>query len=89
MTVLSHGHFSPMTRSRLIIYFSIFQLNLICRTGVGLPTIRTGTLPIRVNDYRYLVIFLQFAQGTVVPGNLQAYSLRMHWLLLLIVFINQ
>ena len=39
-------------------HFSIFHLNLICLTSVGLPTIRTGTLPIRMTDYRYLVIFL-------------------------------
>ena len=39
-------------------YFSISQLSLICLTSVGLPTIRTGILPIRMTDYRYLVIFL-------------------------------
>ena len=58
MTELSHGCFSFMTRSCLIIYFSIFHLNLICLTSVGLPTIRTGILPIRMTDYRYLVIFI-------------------------------
>ena len=39
-------------------HFSIFYLDLICLTSVGLPTIRTGTVPIRMTDYRYLVIFL-------------------------------
>ncbi len=28
----------------------------------------------------YIVHRYRFAQGTVVPGILQAYSLRMHWL---------
>ena len=58
MKILSHGDFSSMTRSCLIIHLSIFQLNLICLTSVGLPTIRTCTLPIRMTDYRYQVIFL-------------------------------
>ena len=38
-------------------YFSISHLDLICLTSVGVPTIRTGILPIRMTDYRYLVIF--------------------------------
>jgi hypothetical protein len=33
----------------------------------------------------YIVHRYRFAQGTIVPGILQAYSLRMHWLILLIV----
>jgi hypothetical protein len=37
----------------------------------------------------YVLHRYRFAQGTVVPGNLQAYSLRMDWLLLLIVLFNQ
>ena len=28
----------------------------------------------------YVLHRYRFAQGTVVPGNLQAYSLRMHWI---------
>ena len=47
-----------MTRSCLIIHFSISQLDLICLTSVDLPTIRAGFLPIRMTDYRYQVIFL-------------------------------
>ena len=41
-----------------LIHFSISQLSLICLTSVGFPTIRTGTLPIRMTDDRYQVIFL-------------------------------
>jgi len=37
----------------------------------------------------YILYRYRFAQGTAVPGNLQAYSLRMHWLLLVIVIYNQ
>ena len=29
----------------------------------------------------YILYWYRFAQGTVVPGNLQAYSLRMHWII--------
>ena len=50
--------FSSLTQLVSNNHFSIFHLNLICLTSVGLPTIRTGTLPIRMTDYRYLVIFL-------------------------------
>ena len=51
------GAFFPWFNSCLIITF-LFPLNLICLTSVGLSTIRTGILPIRMTDYRYLVIFL-------------------------------
>ena len=29
----------------------------------------------------YILYRYRFAQGTVVPGNLQAYSLQMHWII--------
>ena len=29
----------------------------------------------------YILYRYRFAQGTVVPGNLQAYSLHMHWII--------
>ena len=32
----------------------------------------------------YVLHRYRFAQGTVVPGNLQAYSLRMHWIISII-----
>jgi len=47
------GSFLPVTQFMSNNHFSIFQLNLISLTSVGLPTIRTGTLPIRMTDYRY------------------------------------
>ena len=50
--------FSSLTQLVSNNHFSISQLSLICLTSVGLPTIRTGILPIRMTDYRYLVIFL-------------------------------
>jgi hypothetical protein len=55
---VSWRSFSSLTQLVSNNHFSIFHLNLICLTSVGLPTIRTGILPIRMTDYRYLVIFL-------------------------------
>ncbi len=40
------------------LFIYLFLLRFLLKTSDGLPTIRTGTLPIRMTDYRYLVIFL-------------------------------
>ena len=50
--------FPPLTRFMSNNHFSISYLDLICLTSVGFLTIRTGILPVRMTDYRYLVIFL-------------------------------
>ena len=52
------GAFLPVTQFMSNNHFSISHLSLICLTSVGIPTIRTGILPNRMTDYRYLVIFL-------------------------------
>ena len=52
------GAFLPVTQFMSNNHFSISYLDLICLTSVGFLTIRTGILPVRMTDYRYLVIFL-------------------------------
>jgi hypothetical protein len=64
----------------------------LCSFDTTLPEYRLA-LHVTVVVYTVLTVYVlhryRFAQGTVVPGNLQAYSLRMHRLLLLIVIYNQ